>query len=34
MAQPTARPVAWRVLDILVGLVMWSVAFSLLRGQL
>ena len=28
-----ARPVAWRVLDILVGLVMWSVAFSLLRGQ-
>jgi len=28
------RPMAWRVLDVLIGLVMWSIAFSLLRAQL
>jgi len=27
------RPIAWRVLDVLIGVVMWSIAFSLLRAQ-
>ncbi len=26
------RPGAWRVLDVLVGLTMWAIAFSLIRG--
>lgn len=29
-----ARPVAWRVLDVLIGIVMWSIAIGLVRGQL
>lgn len=29
-----ARPVAWRVLDALIGIIMWSIAVSLVRGQL
>lgn len=28
------RPVAWRVLDIAVGLIMWWIALGLVRGQL
>lgn len=29
-----SRPVAWRVLDLLIGVVMWSIAGSLVLGQL
>lgn len=29
-----ARPVAWRVLDVLIGVVMWSIAGGLIRGAL
>jgi L-lysine exporter family protein LysE/ArgO len=29
-----ARPAAWRVLDAIIGAVMWLIAFSLLRGVL
>ncbi|CAA9581284.1 MAG: Arginine exporter protein ArgO [uncultured Truepera sp.] len=28
------RPLAWRVLDVLIGVVMWSIAASLVRGTL
>jgi len=28
------RPVAWRVLDIVVGGIMWWIALGLIRGQL
>ena len=27
-----AKPLSWRVLDVLVGAMMWSIAFSLIRG--
>lgn len=27
------RPIAWRILDVLIGVVMWSIAFSLLRTR-
>jgi L-lysine exporter family protein LysE/ArgO len=27
-----ARPVSWRVLDVVIGCVMWSIAVSLIRG--
>lgn len=29
-----ARPIAWRVLDVLVGCIMWWIAISLVLGQL
>lgn len=29
-----ARPQAWRVLDVAVGLLMWAIAFSLIRGAI
>ena len=29
-----ARPQAWRVLDVCVGLLMWIIAFSLIRGAI
>lgn len=29
-----ARPQAWRVLDVGVGLLMWAIAFSLIRGAM
>ena len=29
-----ARPVAWRLLDLIVGLTMWSIAISLILGAL
>lgn len=32
LAPVFARPRAWQVLDLLVGLVMWTIAFSLIRG--
>lgn len=32
LAPVFAKPVSWRVLDILVGLVMWSIAFKLALG--
>ncbi|MDU8912892.1 LysE/ArgO family amino acid transporter [Aestuariicoccus sp. MJ-SS9] len=32
LAPVFARPVAWRVLDVLVGLVMWTIAWSLVAG--
>ena len=28
------KPIAWRVLDVLIGLVMWSIAVSLIWGEL
>lgn len=27
-----ARPVAWRILDVIVGLMMWTIAFGLIRN--
>lgn len=30
LAPVFARPVAWRVLDVLIGIIMWSIAFGLL----
>lgn len=32
LAPVFAKPVSWRVLDVLVGLVMWSIAFKLALG--
>lgn len=29
-----ARPIAWRVLDVLIGVVMWTIATTLVLGQL
>lgn len=29
-----ARPIAWRVLDVCIGIIMWSIALTLVLGQL
>ena len=28
------KPIAWRVLDILIGIIMWGIAISLILGEL
>lgn len=34
LAPVFGRPVAWRVLDVVIGIIMWSIAISLAVGQL
>lgn len=28
------REIAWRILDVIIGIIMWTIAFTLLRGEL